>query len=156
MRQRLSIFVFIFLSLTIISLDGPDAIGAKVVSTPHPALLAKHDVFSWPTWEKEPSEFVWQFSEREIAYLLEGEVFVTPEGSKEVLHFKKGDIAYFDAGLRCKWHITKPVKKHVILEKNKLQEIYWKVVFKLQYITRWAKVLLGQSEHVFMEHALNT
>jgi len=29
-------------------------------------------------------------------------------------------------------------------------------VFKLQYITRWAKVLLGQSEHVFMEHALNT
>ena len=156
MRHRLSIFVFVFLSLIFISLDGPDAIGAKIVNSPHPALLAKHDVFSWPTWEKEPSEFVWQFSEREIAYLLEGEVFVTPEGSKEVLHFKKGDIAYFDAGLRCKWHVTKQLKKHVILEENKLQEIYWKVVFKLQYITRWVKTLLGVADNVFMEHALNT
>jgi uncharacterized protein len=156
MRRYLSTFVFVFLTLSIISLDGPEAIGAKVVNSPHPDLLEKHGVFSWPTWEKEPSEFVWQFSEREIAYLVEGEVFVRPEGSKEVLHFKKGDIAYFDAGLRCKWQITKPLKKHVILEKNKLQEIYWKVVFKLQYLTRMVKVLLGQSEHVFMEHALNT
>lgn len=156
MLKRLFIVVFLVLSLGILSLDGPDGSGAKIISAPSPDLLEKQHVFSWPTWEKEPSEFIWQFSEREIAYLVEGEVFVTPEGTKEVLHFKKGDVGYFDAGLRCKWQITKPLKKHVILEENKLQEIYWKVIFKLQIVTRWIKNLMGQSDNLFMERALNT
>ncbi|HAP04569.1 MAG TPA: cupin, partial [Methylophilaceae bacterium] len=34
---------------------------------------------SCPTWSKEPSTFPWSYSEQEVAYILEGEVTVTPD-----------------------------------------------------------------------------
>lgn len=157
MKRKLSlVFIFSSLLLGLIFLDGPDGIGGKIVKNPSHELLERHGVFSWPTWESEPREFIWQFTEREIAYLLEGEVFVIPEGSKEILHFQKGDIGYFDAGLRCKWIVTKPLKKHVVLEENNLQELYWTIAFKLKGAARLAKRELFQSDNVFMERASNT
>ncbi len=157
MKHKLSLAViFSSLFLCLIFINSTPRAGGKIIQSPSQELLERQGVFSWPTWESEPREFIWQFTEREIAYLLEGEVFVIPEGSKEVLHFQKGDIGYFDAGLRCKWVVTKPLKKHVILEKNMFQDLYWTAAFKLQGATRRVKSILFESDNVFMERASNT
>ncbi|MGB3398675.1 MAG: cupin domain-containing protein [Candidatus Deferrimicrobiaceae bacterium] len=68
-------------------------------------------VFTWPIWEKEASEFPWTYDDREMCYLLEGDVIVTPEGGEPV-RFGKGDLVTFPAGMRCRWKITKDVRKH--------------------------------------------
>jgi len=64
-----------------------------------------------PTWSKEPSSFPWTYSEQETAYVLEGEVTVTPNGGEPV-NFGKGDLVIFPSGLSCTWHVKKALKKH--------------------------------------------
>lgn len=66
---------------------------------------------SCPTWSKEPSTFPWNYAEREIAYILEGEVTVTPDDG-EPISFGKGDLVTFEEGLSCTWHVKKAFKKH--------------------------------------------
>jgi len=144
------------MAFTILLFSEPPAQSVTIVQSPTESKLTALGTREWPTWSKEPSSFIWQFSEREVAYLIEGEVFVTPEGSTKRYRFKQGDLGYFEAGLRCKWEITKPLKKYVILEENKIQEIYWKLAFKVKGIARYLRSLLGSTEHVFMEKALNT
>lgn len=68
-------------------------------------------VTDWPIWEKEISEFPWHYDEREVCYLLEGEVEVTPEGG-ETVRFGRGDLVTFPAGMSCRWNILSPVRKH--------------------------------------------
>lgn len=68
-------------------------------------------VFSWPVWEKEISEFPWHYDDKEICYILEGEVNVTPEAG-DTVKFGKGDLVTFPAGMSCTWNVISPVKKH--------------------------------------------
>jgi uncharacterized protein len=42
-----------------------------------PAKLEELGIFTWPIWEKEVSEFPWHYDEKEICYLLEGDVTVS-------------------------------------------------------------------------------
>lgn len=71
------------------------------------ALGVKH----WPTWSKEVSVFPWSYSEQEIAYVLEGEVTVTPKNGTPV-SFGAGDLVTFPSGLVCTWEVKKPLRKH--------------------------------------------
>ncbi|MDO8481086.1 MAG: cupin domain-containing protein [Nanoarchaeota archaeon] len=66
---------------------------------------------TWPIWEKEESDFPWTYDEEELCYIIEGEVDVTNEEGKS-FKFKKGDFVVFPKGMRCKWHVKKPVKKY--------------------------------------------
>ena len=76
---------------------------------------AKHlqdiNIFTWPIWEKEVSEFPWHYGEKEVCYLLEGDVTVTPDGGQPV-RFGKGDLVTFPAGMSCVWKVQQPVRKH--------------------------------------------
>jgi uncharacterized protein len=81
------------------------------VEKPTEDKLKKLNVRSWPVWEKEISQFPWYYDERETCYILEGDVIVTPESGLPV-SFGKGDLVIFDQGLKCKWEITKTVRKH--------------------------------------------
>jgi len=83
----------------------------KVVKNPPRAELEKLDVDNWPIWTKEVSEFPWYYDMEETCYFLEGEVVVTPEGSKPV-KVGKGDLVTFPRGMSCIWKIEKDVKKH--------------------------------------------
>ena len=62
-------------------------------------------------WEKEVSEFPWQYDEQETCLLIDGQVEVTSEGGEKV-SFGAGDYVVFPKGLKCTWNITKPVKKY--------------------------------------------
>jgi uncharacterized cupin superfamily protein len=62
-------------------------------------------------WEKEVSEFPWQYDEKETCLLIDGQVEVIAEGGEKV-SFGAGDYVVFPKGLKCTWNITKPVKKY--------------------------------------------
>ncbi len=73
--------------------------------------LDKLGVSSWPTWSKEVSTFPWTYGDPETAYVLEGEVVVTPNGGEPV-KFGKGDLVVFPAGMSCTWEVKQPLRKH--------------------------------------------
>ena len=81
------------------------------VEKPSKEKLLKLDVKSWPIWEKEISEFPWEYDETETCYILEGDVVVTPESGTPV-RFGKGDLVVFSRGLKCRWSVIKAVRKH--------------------------------------------
>lgn len=65
---------------------------------------------NWGDWEKEVSEFPWQYSEKETCYILEGRATVTPEDG-EAVSFGPGDLVTFPDGAKCVWKIDEPIKK---------------------------------------------
>jgi len=68
-------------------------------------------VASWPIWEKEISTFSIDFDEKETAYVLEGEILVTPVGGEPV-RIVAGDLVVFPVGLDSHWEVVKPLRKH--------------------------------------------
>jgi uncharacterized cupin superfamily protein len=82
-----------------------------VEHNPDPNRLDAMGVSSWPTWSKEVSSFPWTYSEQEVAYVLEGEVVVTPKDGEPV-KFGKGDLVTFPAGMSCTWEVRQPLRKH--------------------------------------------
>ena len=68
---------------------------------------------SWGTWGCGVSEFPWSYSDDETAYLLEGEVTVTPDDkSLPAVTIKAGDLVKFPKGMSCTWKVTKAINKH--------------------------------------------
>lgn len=82
-----------------------------VEHNPDTSRLSALGVSSWPTWSKEVSTFPWTYSEQEVAYVLEGEVVVTPTGGEPV-KFGKGDLVTFPAGMSCTWDVRQHLRKH--------------------------------------------
>jgi uncharacterized cupin superfamily protein len=68
-------------------------------------------VADWPIWEKEISSFPIDFDETETAYVLEGEIIVTPVGGEPV-RILPGDLVIFHEGLDSHWEVVKPLRKH--------------------------------------------
>ena len=79
-----------------------------VVKKPSPEEESKAK--AWPTWECEPSEFDWAYTQTETCLILDGEVTVT-DGENEV-SFGEGDWVVFPVDLECTWKIKKLVRKH--------------------------------------------
>lgn len=82
------------------------------VEKPDASKITTLGVTSWPTWSKEVSKFPWSYNSQEIAYILEGEVTVTPKDGGLPVSFGAGDLVTFPAGLSCLWDIKKPLRKH--------------------------------------------
>ena len=101
-----------------------------VQNNPEQVRLDALGVSKWPTWEKEVSVFPWTFPEQEIAYILEGECVITPEGGKPV-SFGKGDLVTFPAGMRCSWEVKQPLRKHYHLDGSKLAQAFRRLKAKI-------------------------
>ena len=82
------------------------------VEKPDLARLEALGVKQWPTWSKEVSTFPWDYSSQEVAYILEGEVTVTPKNGGGPVSFGAGDLVTFPAGLSCVWEVKKALRKH--------------------------------------------
>lgn len=82
-----------------------------VEHNPDAVRLSELGVTKWSTWTKEISVFPWTYGQREIAYVLEGEVVVTPENGEPV-KFAAGDLVTFPAGMSCTWDVRRPLRKH--------------------------------------------
>ena len=64
----------------------------------------------WGTWNKEPSEFPWSYTDKETCYILEGSATVTAEDGSAI-SFSTGDMVVFEKGLECTWKIDKEIRK---------------------------------------------
>lgn len=82
------------------------------VEKPDAEKLASLGVTRWPIWSKEVSSFPWDYSSQEIAYILEGQVTVTPISGGDSVDFGAGDLVTFPAGLSCIWDVKKALRKH--------------------------------------------
>lgn len=80
-----------------------------------PSEQEKKEAESWSIWEKEVSEFPWEYFDNETCLILEGDVIVTNEEGED-FHFAKGDYVFFPKGLKCTWKINKDVKKYYKLD----------------------------------------
>ncbi|MEI7597031.1 MAG: cupin domain-containing protein [Bacteroidota bacterium] len=65
---------------------------------------------NWSVWSKESSKFNWNYNDRELCYILEGEAIVKDKLG-EVINFKRGDFVVFEKGLECEWEIISAIKK---------------------------------------------
>ena len=72
--------------------------------------IAEKTILQWPLWSCEVSEFDWEYSDQETCLLLEGEVEVSSEF--ETVRFSAGDFVVFPKGLKCRWKVMRPVRKH--------------------------------------------
>ena len=72
--------------------------------------ITEKNILQWPIWTCEVSEFNWEYSDEEACLLLEGEVEVSSEF--ETVRFSAGDYVVFPKGLKCRWKVVKPVRKH--------------------------------------------
>jgi len=81
------------------------------IEKPSEEKLLKLNVKLWPVWEKEESEFPWEYDEKETCFIIEGEVVVTSDNGESV-KIGKGDLVVFPEGLSSRWKINKAVKKY--------------------------------------------
>ena len=102
----------------------------KVEKNPSQAHLDNLGVSKWPTWQKEVSVFPWTFHEQEIAYILEGECVITPNGGTAVT-FGKGDLVTFPAGITASWEVRKPLHKHYQLDGNTITQAWVRIKAKI-------------------------
>ena len=83
----------------------------QILSPCSASKIIQHGMKNWPIWECEPSRFSWNYEEKEICLIIEGEaILCTNEG--ETCHIKSGDLIEFPKGFNCEWRITKTIKKH--------------------------------------------
>lgn len=64
----------------------------------------------WSTWNKEPSEFYWQYDDKETCLILRGRAEVSDDEG-EIVSFGAGDWVVFPAGLECRWKIIEEIEK---------------------------------------------
>lgn len=69
----------------------------------------KLGIENWGKWSCEPSEFDWHYSDRETAYVFEGDVIVTANG--EDTHITANSLVIFPKGMDCTWKVNKTIKK---------------------------------------------
>ncbi len=72
--------------------------------------IFEQNILQWPIWSCEVSEFDWEYDTQESCLLLEGEVEVKTDF--ETVNFSAGDYVVFPKGLKCRWKVTNPVRKH--------------------------------------------
>jgi uncharacterized protein len=65
---------------------------------------------NWSIWEKEVSEFPWEYNTTERCYILDGKADIITDN--KTYSFKKGDFVIFHEGLKCRWKIKERIKKH--------------------------------------------
>jgi uncharacterized cupin superfamily protein len=65
----------------------------------------------WPVWEKEVSEFLWEYDMEEVCFILSGGATITPE-TGDTVTIVPGDLVTFPVGIKCTWRITAPIRKH--------------------------------------------
>jgi len=83
----------------------------RIESQPIEDRLSDLEVYSWPVWEKEVSEFDWEYDDKETCYILEGEATITSEEG-EAVTIGKRDLVIFPKGMKCHWKITSAIKKY--------------------------------------------
>ena len=83
-----------------------------IINSPCSAsVIIQYGIKNWPIWEGEPSNFSWNYHEKEVCFIIEGEAIIKTE-AEESYFIQSGDLVEFPKGLSCEWEIIKSIKKH--------------------------------------------
>ena len=81
-----------------------------IVSKPSKDELDRLGIDKWSSWDCDPSEFDWQYHDKETAYVFKGKVVVTTDDGRKV-EIGKGDLVIFPKGLKCHWKVIERIEK---------------------------------------------
>lgn len=81
-----------------------------IITSPTKDELDKLGIAQWSSWECDPSEFDWQYPNKETAYVFKGKVMVSTNDGKEV-EINNGDLVVFPKGLKCHWKVIDRIEK---------------------------------------------
>ena len=73
--------------------------------------IIQYGIKSWPIWECEPSKFKWNYVDKEICLIIEGQAKISTKNG-DIYFIKAGDLVEFPAGMYCEWEVIKSIKKH--------------------------------------------
>ena len=73
--------------------------------------IIQYGIKSWPIWECEPSKFKWNYDDKEICLIIEGQAKISTKNG-DIYLIKAGDLVEFPGGLNCEGEVTKSIKKH--------------------------------------------
>ena len=81
-----------------------------LISSPCSAsVIIQYGIKSWPIWECKPSKFQWNYDDKEICLIIEGQAKISTQNG-DIYVIKAGDLVVFPAGLNCEWEVTKVLK----------------------------------------------
>jgi uncharacterized cupin superfamily protein len=69
-------------------------------------------------WRSDPATYEYLFVNDEAFHVVEGAATVELPDTGESIDLQVGDLAYFGAGTRSIWTITKPFKKFTVIAKE--------------------------------------
>ena len=73
----------------------------------------KAEAKTWTKWDsKSRKKFPYNYTAEEQVLILEGSAELTPDDGSPPIVIGKGDQVTFHKGFKCKWKITKRMKKH--------------------------------------------
>jgi len=97
-----------------------------LISSPCSAsVIIQYGIKSWPIWECEPSKFQWNYEDKEICLIIEGQAKISTQNGA-IYVIKAGDLVEFPAGFNCEWEVTKSIKNIIDWEaKFKKKEFFF-------------------------------
>mmetsp|Transcript_31461 Transcript_31461/g.67964 ORF Transcript_31461/g.67964 Transcript_31461/m.67964 type:complete len:184 (-) Transcript_31461:181-732(-) len=73
----------------------------------------KTEAKTWTKWDsKSRKKFSYNYAATEQVLILDGSAELTPDDGSPAVVIGKGDQVTFHKGFKCKWKITKRMKKH--------------------------------------------
>ena len=82
-----------------------------LISSPCSAsVIIQYGIKSWPIWECEPSKFQWNYDDKEICLIVEGQAIISSQNDN-IYFIKAGDLVEFPAELDWGWEINTSIKK---------------------------------------------
>jgi uncharacterized protein len=73
----------------------------------------KKEARKWGKWDsKNKKTFPYNYTAEERVLILEGSAELTPDDGSAVVTIGKGEAVTFHKGFKCKWKVTKRMKKH--------------------------------------------
>jgi uncharacterized cupin superfamily protein len=73
----------------------------------------KKEAKQWAKWDsKNQKSFPYNYSADELVLILDGSAELTPADGSAVITIGKGEAVTFHKGFKCKWKVTKRMKKH--------------------------------------------
>lgn len=88
----------------------------KLITVIHPDKVTDEytkEAMTWGKWDsKNKKKFPYNYTAEERVLILEGSAELTPDDGSAMITIGKGDAVTFHKGFKCKWKVTKRMKKH--------------------------------------------
>mmetsp|Transcript_23470 Transcript_23470/g.50835 ORF Transcript_23470/g.50835 Transcript_23470/m.50835 type:complete len:176 (+) Transcript_23470:118-645(+) len=83
----------------------------------------KNEAKTWTKWDsKSRKKFTYNYTAEERVLILDGSAELSPDDGSPTVVIGKGDRVTFHKGFKCKWKITKRMKKHYTVVQDEDEE----------------------------------